>query len=129
LSCVGIAPSHRGRFHSLESDEVNWEGEETFVTGAFQIINLKEFIKIGGFNPSLAKNFQDVDLCLKLKEQNKKIFYFGKNLYMYHGESISLVKEGKYDDQMTSDHVLFGRLWHKKIYRRLLKEKACISVC
>ena len=73
------------------------------------------FVKNGGLNPSLSKNFQDVDLCLRAIQQNKKVFYFGKDIYFYHDESLSLTKEGKNDLQFQSDHVLFSKLWNDKI--------------
>ena len=80
------------------------------------MIDLEWFITNGGLNPSLSKNFQDVDICLRANEQNNSVYYFGKDIYFYHDESVSLIKEGKNDTQLVSDHVLFGKIWNEKLY-------------
>jgi GT2 family glycosyltransferase len=111
----GLIPIHSNRFKHIEHHRVDCDKGESFVTGALQIINLEWYINNGGLNPSLSKNYQDADLCLKAIEQDKKIFYFGKNIYFYHDESVSLSKEGKHDLQLLSDHLLFDSIWHNKI--------------
>lgn len=111
-----LSPTHLHRFKKNNDNRVNCDKGETFVTGALQMIDLNWFISNGGLNPSLSKNFQDVDLCLKVIEQERNIFYFGKDIYFYHDESLSLEKEGKYDLQLQSDHVLFSKIWNEKLY-------------
>jgi GT2 family glycosyltransferase len=112
-------PIHSHRFKKSNFEFVNIDKPELFITGAFQIIKLKDFIEVGGLNPSLSKNFQDVDLCFKLLDKNKKIYYFGNNLQLIHAESISLMKENKYDLQMISDTLLFSKL-HKDFYLKFI---------
>lgn len=109
------SPMHRFRFKNKDNNLVNCDKGETFVTGALQIIDLEWFIENGGLNPSLSKNMQDVDLCLRAIKLNKEINYFGKDIYFYHDESVSLIKEGKMDKQMQSDHILFGKIWNNMI--------------
>jgi GT2 family glycosyltransferase len=94
---------------------------QEFVTGAFQIINLKWFIESGGLNPSLSKNFQDIDLCLKAVSQDKKVFYFGKENYLFHDESVTISKN-KSDDHMKSDNVLFLKIWNYENYLKNIKK-------
>ncbi len=108
-------PHHAHRFKDKDNNLVNCDKGETSITGAFQMINLKDFIELGGLNPSLSKNYQDNDFCLRLVENNKPIFYFGKDIYFYHDESVSLIVEGKNDKQLFSDSVLFYKLWKEKI--------------
>lgn len=115
-SPLKFSPLHYCRFKQKDNNKVNCDKGETFVTGALQMINLDWFIANGGLNPSLAKNFQDVDICLRVNEQNKNVFYFGKDIYFYHDESVSLMKEGKNDHQLVSDHVLFAKIWNEKLY-------------
>jgi GT2 family glycosyltransferase len=119
-SLIKLSPTHSFRFKNKLDNRVNCDKGETFVTGALQLINLEWFISSGGMNPSLSKNFQDVDLCLRAIEQNKNVFYFGKDIYFYHDESLSLMKEGKNDLQLQSDHVLFSKLWNEKIISLVL---------
>lgn len=115
-SPIKFSPLHFCRFKQKNNNKVNCDKGETFVTGALQMIDLNWFISVGGLNPSLAKNFQDVDICLKANEQNKNVYYFGKDIYFYHDESVSLIKEGKNDIQLLSDHILFGKIWNEKLY-------------
>lgn len=104
-------PNHYGRFIEKDNLFVKCNKILEFVTGAFQIINLKWYIRSGGLNPSLSKNFQDVDICFKSCEENNKVMYFG-NLFLYHDESVSLTGK-KNDNQMMSDHVLYSKIWNK----------------
>jgi len=117
---INFSPLHYCRFKEIENNKVNCDKGESFVTGALQMIDLEWFVISGGMNPSLAKNFQDVDLCLRANEQQKNVYYFGKDIYFYHDESISLDKEGKNDYQLDSDHALFGKIWNNKIISLVL---------
>jgi len=119
-SLIAFSPMHYRRFKQLDDLLANVDKTDSFVTGAFQIIDLNWFIKIGGLNPSLSKNFQDVDLCLRALEEKSKVFYFGKDIYFYHDESVSLIKEGKNDVQLYSDHALFAKIWNNKLLSLVL---------
>ena len=114
-SPIAYSPIHYCRFKNKDSNLVNCDKGETFVTGALQVIELEWFIKNGGLNPSLAKNFQDVDICLRCIKGGQEVSYFGKDIYFYHDESVSLMKEGKSDKQLHSDHVLFSKIWNNEI--------------
>lgn len=117
---IVLSPDHFKRFSNKENALVNCDRGSIFVTGAFQIWDLKYFIGLGGLNPSLSKNFQDVDICLSVIENNKDVHYFGKDLYFYHDESFSmhnLKNQKKNDSQMVSDHYLFGKIWNEKIVK------------
>jgi GT2 family glycosyltransferase len=120
VSPIIFSPVHFGRFKNKDDSRFKCDKGEDFITGAFQILDLDWFIEIGGLNPSLSKNFQDVDICLKALKDNKNIFYFGKE-YFYHDESVSLKKEGKNDLQLKSDHVLFGKIWNDEIPKLVLQ--------
>lgn len=113
-----LSPDHKYRFSNHDNPIVNCDRGGLFVTGALQIWDLNFFIELGGLNPSLSKNFQDVDICLRAAEMGEYSMYFGKNIYFYHDESYTLnnVKgEKKHDHQLVSDHYLFGKIWNSKI--------------
>jgi len=115
---TGIHPVHLKRFAAANNPIVNCNRGVCFLTGALHVWNLEKYIELGGLNPSLARNFQDVDLCLKALQKNYIPLYFGKDLYFYHDESAvfnNLIGEAKYNKQMESDNVLFGKIWNKKI--------------
>lgn len=117
-----FSPLHFKRFSQPDNHLVNCDKGETFITGAFHLYDLSWFIKSGGLNPSLSKNFQDVDICLRAVEDGRKVMYYGKDIYFLHDESLTFnsVGEKKNDKQMTSDHVLFGKVWNSKIAKIIL---------
>lgn len=117
-SPVQVSPLHFRRFSDKQNPMVNCDRGSNFVTGAFQIWNLSHYMNLGGLNPSLAKNFQDVDMCLKAVEAELFPLYFGKDIFFYHDESLTmhnLKGEKKNDKQMSSDHYLFAKLWNDKL--------------
>jgi GT2 family glycosyltransferase len=116
-SALTLTPSHFKRFACRTNPLVNCDKGETFVTGAFQVIDLKWFLTVGGLNPSLAKNFQDTDLCLRANASGDKVMYYGKDVFFWHNESISLnsAETPKIDELFLSDMAIFGMIWNDRI--------------
>jgi GT2 family glycosyltransferase len=56
------------------------------VTGACLMIKADVFKKVGGFDPLLAVGFNDIDLCLRIRESGLKVLYDG-HAVLYHRES------------------------------------------
>lgn len=112
-----FAPSHWRRFADPGDTLVNCDRGETFVTGALQVLDAEWFISMGGLNPSLCKNFQDTDLCLRARAGGKSVMYFGRDLSFWHYESTSLdgVDSPKLDSVFISDMALFGMIWNERI--------------
>jgi GT2 family glycosyltransferase len=108
-----LLPIHFKRGADIDHFAVNVDTFSFFNTGAYCMMDLNWFIENGGFNPSLSKVFNDVDMSLRVAEQNKVIMYFGKDKFLIHGESLNLENgtEPKYDQQFTSDSVLFNSIW------------------
>lgn len=119
-SSILLSPIHNQRFRKANSSLVNCDRGVTFLTGALHVWNLAYYIKLGGLNPSLSRNFQDVDMCLKSVELENIPLYFGKDLFFYHDESAVMNNtkgEVKHNPQMESDHILFGKIWNEKIMK------------
>jgi len=117
-NAISFVPYHAKRFGDVANPFSNSNKPITFMTGALHVWDLKTFINLGGLNPSLSKNFQDVDICLKVLQINKAPMYYGKEIFFYHDESATmnnLANEKKNDHQMRSDHFLFGKIWNDKI--------------
>jgi len=108
---VPLLPIHARRFKEIDDPIASTDKPIHFTTGALQVWDLNYFIELGGFNPSLAKSFQDVDICLRSVKEGNYPWYFGNDLYFYHDESLSLSSEGKESEQFVSDNVLFMRIW------------------
>lgn len=114
-----LFPIHRYRFKQKNYKFSDENRNESFITGAFQIIDLNWFIDNGGLNQSLSKNFQDVDLCLRAITDEKNVMYFGKDNYLYHDESV-LLSKNKNDHQLTSDHVLYCKIWDNQKLAKII---------
>lgn len=109
-------PYHYKRFSNKNDPFVNSNYATDFVTGALQVINLDWFIKSGGLNPSLPKNFQDTDICLRAVEGGKKVMYFGKDIHFYHDESYTFYNKGnKKGKGIQTDQALFTNIWNDKL--------------
>jgi len=76
----------------------------------------------GGLNPSFAKIYNDVDLCLRAVIEKKSVHYYGKDTYLYHEESTNLngIGEEKQDHQFLSDAMLFTRVWNAKNFNQAI---------
>ena len=95
---VGL-PAHNGRFLDRSDIRFNVDREDTWVTGAFNIIDLDSFFECGGYDENLTCSYQDVLLSIQFLIRKKKIFYIGENVDFYHDEAttraeISLRNEG-----------------------------------
>lgn len=112
-------PFHMFRFEKKDKDKSIEDLKNIVVTGALQIINLKDFIsKIKGFKPYLATSFQDIDLCLNaMLVQKLNVNYIGSE-YMFHAESITVNKQNHIGSERSkSDQILYQILWKKNKYQ------------
>jgi GT2 family glycosyltransferase len=114
---------HFGRWNDIDDPLVCNDTNMAFVTGAYCLVDLEWFIKIGGFNPSLAKVYNDIDICLRANLEKKKVTYFGKETYLIHHESLNLDDKStpsKFDTQFTSDVVLFNKIYPLQVMIKML---------
>jgi GT2 family glycosyltransferase len=85
----------------------------TAVTAACMLIRREEFDAVGGFDTAYRNGYEDVDLCLALRERGQKVLYCPRSV-LYHLESVT-----RWADEKTS-HVehnsrLFAERWHHRI--------------
>jgi len=125
-SPIILSPAHYGRFLEQQHPAVNLDRGCSFIIGAFQILDLDDFYILGGLNPSLDINMQDIDYCQRLNKYSKVIYYFGKDKYMIHAESMTLssMASGKQKDKKRSIHwrirqfsneILYAVLWNESV--------------
>jgi len=87
--------------------------EVTAVTAACMLIARQTFVDVGGFDTAFRNGYEDVDLCLKLRDLGKTSLYCPRSV-LYHLESVT-----RWADEKTS-HVehnsrLFAERWHHRI--------------
>lgn len=83
-----LRPDHKHKGRSLYVSGHNVDTEDTeFLTGACNLVELDDFIKVGMYDIRLPGAYQDVLLSLNYKKNNLKIYYIGKDVYFYHDET------------------------------------------
>lgn len=91
---------HPGR--NLRSSE-NWPWlnatrEVTAVTGACLCVRRADFRRVGGFDPAFPVNYNDVDLCLRLRDLGLSVIYDAAAI-LQHDESQSRRAGVHYDER------------------------------
>lgn len=115
-NCVCLAPVHTWRFYNRSHALANVDTRCFAVTGAIQIMNLNEFIELGGLNMALSTSFQDIDLCIRALNKDKPVYYIGTET-MYHAESITSCKENiTKNKEFTFDHIIWDMYWINSLY-------------
>jgi len=119
---IVASPVHFGRFSSRNAQGLNIDKQVHFMTGAFILCDLEKFEQVGGLNPSMNSQFQDVDLCLKINASGSKIMFYGKDIYLLHAESMSLSSKAEgsagmkttpaFRDDMISNQALYATVWN-----------------
>lgn len=115
-------------FHSkvgadLEDLYVNCDKGVHVNNGAYCMIELEWLRSTGGLNPSFAKIFNDIDICLRAISERKQVHYYGKDIFLYHEESTNLnsICESKKDHQFMSDSMLFSKVWNLNSYNNAVR--------
>ena len=79
-------PLCRGRvFWTLEKDEGQYNDciQTFWASGACLFIRKKDFEEIGGFDEGFFAHMEEIDLCWRLNNSHKKVFYCGEST-VYH---------------------------------------------
>ncbi len=88
----------------------NVRKEFQVVTAACMLVRKETFESVGGFDEGFVNGFEDVDLCLKIRQLGKKVIYQPKSC-LYHLESQSPGR--KIHDVANAKRLLsrWGHLW------------------
>ncbi len=81
-------PFTRGRiFNHIEKDYGQYDTikEISWATGACLAVNKKAFFEIHGFDEYLLRYCEEVDLCIRLREKNYKIYCVPQSLVYHYG--------------------------------------------
>ena len=88
--CAGIRTWHGGGNAGGENrhDDHASNSDEDGVTGACMAIRRSVFDALGGFDTAYWNGYEDVDLCLAVKEAGHRIAYVAESIVVHH-ESVS----------------------------------------
>ncbi len=112
FSKLGQTPYHI--FNSVKSDfsAANIRQEFQAVTAACLLIRQDAFHAVGGFDEEFRNGFEDVDLCLKIRESGKKVIYQPKSV-LYHLEEQTPGRKNP-ETERNNGRLLMDR-WAEKI--------------
>ncbi len=112
---VGGITSHA--FEGLQRNESGYKGlvqtvrECSAVTGACLMIKKSLFEQVGGFDEQLAFSFNDVDLCLRLREKGYPVIYTPHAQLYHHGSA------SRPYSQDNDEIGYFVKRWHDLILK------------
>jgi glycosyltransferase involved in cell wall biosynthesis len=88
----------------------------TAVTGACMLVRRSDFQAVKGFDIKLPKAFNDIDLCLKLRQKEKSIVYtpFAR---LYHRESYTRGLDSAADEQFLKAISYINDKWELNKFR------------
>lgn len=105
-----FGPEHIYLFYSADLPFLNQDREYQWVTAACVLVPRQLYLKVGGFCEEYRNSFEDVDLCLKLKEQGHRVVYCHKSVIYHYG----LRTPGRTDNE-NPNKALFEKKWGGKI--------------
>jgi O-antigen biosynthesis protein len=91
---------------------VNKPREFQFIAGSCIMLERKYFFSLGGFDELYLNSCEDVDLCMKVRQSGKKVFYCPQSK-IYHFESRTV----KSHDKTSANYKLFLSRWADKIFK------------
>lgn len=105
FSRAWFTPYHLYRGCPADAPAVNRRREFQSVTGACMLVRREVFEEVGGFDEGYRNGFEDVDLCLKIKERGGRVVYQPKSV-LYHLESRT---PGRKDHDAENSRLLLAR--------------------
>jgi GT2 family glycosyltransferase len=103
-------PQHLYPHLDASLPQVNIEREYQAVTGACLLIERRLFDECGGFDEAYVNGYEDVDLCLKLRERQRSVVCC-TSAFIYHYGQIS---EGRTADD-DQNAALFATRWKDRL--------------
>lgn len=114
-----LYPTHQWRFYPRDHDMASVDNRCLAVTGALHIINIEDFIELGGYSVSFSVSFQDIDICQRAYKSKMKVYYFGTE-ELFHAETITnKVSYNTGSQQMMSDNIIYRYVWSKSLPKLL----------
>jgi len=112
FSKVSLTPYHLFSTAPENHKSVNVRRELQAVTAACMLIRREDFNAVSGFDEAYINGFEDVDLCLKIKEKGKKVIYQPQSI-LYHLEQQTPGRKNP-DAEAHNARVLLNK-WASKI--------------
>jgi GT2 family glycosyltransferase len=96
-----------------EHPAVNRSRAVTAATAACLLIRRGDFEKLEGFDSAFHNGYEDVDLCLRLSQMGRKVWYCHESV-VYHLESVTRWPTGRAQD-LEDNERLYEERWRGKV--------------
>jgi GT2 family glycosyltransferase len=93
-------------------DSVDRSRDALGVSGAAMVVRTEWFLENGGFDESFINGFEDVDLCMRAREQERAIAYVAEARFA-HYEAASA---GRFDREAHNERLFYHR-WSENLVR------------
>jgi len=108
------------RYAGVKSDKYPTQ-EPHAVIGAFLLIEYNTFFLCGAFDPVYQNGYEDIDFCLKARQNNYRIGIFGEpSDIIIHHEHTTIKTIKNFPDLVRQNREYFYKKWSKEKIRRLL---------
>ncbi len=104
-----IWPHHRHLRTTEDDVAANSAGEVQAVTGACLFITKLLFKAVGGFSTDYRMYFEDIDLCLKVRQRGLRIFYEPGSVVIHHESKSSPTREIVDSHNVESARIFFAK--------------------
>jgi GT2 family glycosyltransferase/predicted SAM-dependent methyltransferase len=84
------------------------------VTAACALVRRSAFERAGGFDTAFTNGFEDVDLCLRLRERGHEIHYCHESV-LYHLESSTTRSRPVWQDEFPKNQSLYRERWSSRV--------------
>jgi GT2 family glycosyltransferase len=95
---------------NLRAPAVDKSRDALAVSGAAMAVRTQWFLESGGFDETYVNGFEDVDLCMRTREQGRVIAYVGDARFA-HYEAASA---GRFEREADNERLFYGR-WASKL--------------
>ncbi|HUC85341.1 MAG TPA: glycosyltransferase, partial [Candidatus Acidoferrales bacterium] len=115
-----VWPSHRYMGAAGDDPRANAAGEVSAVTGACLFVSVSLFESVNGFSLEYPMYFEDTDLCFKVRQAGRTIFYEPKCVVI-HYESQSSANRERVDALNRESAGIFFKKWPAQIDKFVLE--------
>ena len=115
-----LYPYNSNRMEPNDNEQSDKIMEVFAVTGACLMIKKKKYFKLGGFDPYYSWRLEDVDLCLKAKQEGLKVLCSKENK-IFHYESQTPLPS-YFQKRITESYNYFVQKWSRYFNPRIVKK-------
>ncbi len=90
------------------------------LTAACLLVRRDAFEHVGGFLPAYNYGFEDVDLCLRLREAGGRIVYDGRAALWHHESATRASDRAVFSARSAANRDMFNAIWGPRLYRAAL---------